>query len=260
MSSTYTIGTLATTGNTSLGGNLTVTGTITNTQDCTIAGGIRTLTCGNISTGVIKNGGAGLLFNNENCSQIGNVAIGGTLGVTGATTLASVNSGAITSTGASQFGSLQSNGTLQVSTTSNLVGNVTCSGTLSVAGTSTLTGAVGCGALTSTGAVSGSGHLYTGSIANSAAGTTVALASKAGTATFTGVTVANAGTQNFTISNGVAGSGGIVTLSGAFPANCIPVITSVTWTTNTSIVIGITNQGSATSGSISWVFSFISFN
>ena len=88
MATSFTIPTLA------VSGNSTFTGTITNNQDCTIAGTGKTLTCGNIQTAVVKNGGSGITFNNENLSSIGNITNTGNITSSGVVQGSALTAGA----------------------------------------------------------------------------------------------------------------------------------------------------------------------
>jgi hypothetical protein len=127
-----------------------------------------------ISGGLTVTGGT----STDTLAASGNSTVGGTLAVTGATTLHGLTSGAITATGGVAAG-----GPLTAT-------NGTFSGTLGVTGTSTL-GTVNAGPVTSTGAVSGT---TLGASGNATVGGTLAVT---GASTFTGaVTVPTAVAAN----------------------------------------------------------------
>lgn len=85
--------------------------------------------------------------------------------------------------------------------------------------------------------------------------------SKVGTAIFDNVTITSGSINTFTINNNKAGSCGIVSLTCSTNVNNASVqIQSITWNSGTSIVIVVKNSGSESTGSVTFTFSFMSFN
>lgn len=204
-------------------GNLTVT--------TTAALGSVTATAvavsGNVSMGNLSNAGLTTLT--------GNVSLGGTLGVTGTTTLAAVGTGAVTHTSLAVTGNMTT-GNISNAGLTTLTGNVSLGGTLGVTGTTTLA-AVGTGALTLASAAV-TGNLTMGNLSNagttaltgavSTGALTLASATVTGNTTFSGPWVATNASNNVT---GVAVTVGNVTLAasqGNITMNVIGSVSSVT--------------------------------
>ncbi len=100
------------------------------------------------------------------------------------------------------------------------------------------------------------GYTYSGSIPVS--GSTCN--SKVGTASFT-ATITSGSTNTFTIANNCAGTVGIVSMTCATTTtDAIVQMQSITWTANTNIVIIVRNVGASPTGSVTFTFSFMSFN
>ena len=145
-------------------------------------------------------------------------------------------------------------GILNLDTTNGSEG-VTMSGTLGVTGLSTFT--AGC----STPASTSAGYLYTGIVASTGPSNTVTLNSKVGRVGFTLQSCASNSTLTLTVNNNVAGSSGLVSVQCATnTVSSNPIVQSVVWTANTNIVVVMYNAGTASTGSVTWVVDFISFN
>jgi len=85
--------------------------------------------------------------------------------------------------------------------------------------------------------------------------------SKVGTASFTATTISNGDTFTFTINNTHAGTVGTVSMTCSTDVTgAIVQMQSITWNQNSDITIVVKNVGSQSTGSVTFKFSFMSFN
>jgi len=166
-------GTLGVTGATTLG-TLTVANE-TDTGNLTVGGGLQASAIGNVTpgTGAFTTLSTTGQSSPNSLAVTNNATVGGTLGVTGATTLAGLTAGATTLASSSVTGNETIGGTLGVTGATTLTTlsatNVTASGTLGVTGVSTLANVTAANVTTSGVLASAtstvSGNLYVGSAA-----------------------------------------------------------------------------------------------
>ncbi|MGI6369009.1 MAG: beta strand repeat-containing protein [Candidatus Kapaibacterium sp.] len=193
-------GNIANAGNVAVGGTLDVTGATTLNNTLAVAGA--TTTNGITNTGDINNSGAvntATLTTTEGATIGGDVAVGGTLDVTGATTL----NNTLDVTGATTLGS-----------TLDIAGATTVGGTLAVTGATTTNGITNTGNITSSGDITNGGNIAnTGNVAiggtlDVAGATTLDNTLDVAGATTVGGTLAVAGA---TTTNGITNTGDIRT-------------------------------------------------
>lgn len=114
---------------------------------------------GTVQGGTVTSTGA---LNGASAAVSGNATVGGTLGVTGATTMAAVGATSVTASGTVQGATVTATGAVNGASAA-ISGNATVGGTLGVTGATTLTGGVN-GAVAATGAVSGTNITGTGTV------------------------------------------------------------------------------------------------